>query len=185
MQRNFVKIQTIIVVQNDLNCWDGLKTGIVVGLSLVVLVLLSVIIGKSKRKPKTCSTSKLIISDPVRSDDHDYTTYIKEYTEPLNHAWYDSDSSNQELSTDSSISTDSSFSLIERDKKSISDLFDRGYKIYTAREDYFPESQSKLTLHKGDQVVIKDTLSNELGVGVNLNSTEEGIVLISMLEGLD
>lgn len=172
----------------EFDCWNPFKIGIVVGLVLCVLVILAVLFRKSSKKKK----NNMDISVPVQSNDHDYTNYIKDIGEPLNHVWYDSEDS--PLSTDSVISTDSSFSSeretvisqvrSERDKKSLSDLFNRGFKIYVAKDDYFAEDSSRLTIRKGDQVVIKEVLSDEFGVGVNLNSTDEGIILLSRLDGL-
>jgi hypothetical protein len=184
----------------DFNCWDTLKIGVAVGLVVLVVGLMTISFRFSRKKEE----DQMDISVPVPSNDHDYTTLVKELPEPLNHVWYDSASSENVLSTDSyassessessistasTLSTASSLSLLrtfseERDKKSVSDLFDRGYKIYVAKEDYFSDDSSRLTVHKGDQVVIKEVLSDEFGVGVNLNSTDEGVILLSRLNGL-
>jgi hypothetical protein len=174
----------------DFNCWDPLKIGIFAGLVILALGVLTIFFALSRKKK-----DGMDISIPVPSHDHDYTTLVKDVAEPVNHTWYDSlsddtplstDSSVSHLSTESSISTDTFFKALtdDRDKKSVSDLFDRGYKIYVAKEDYFPNDSSRLTIHKGDQVVIKEVLSDEFGVGVNLNTTDEGVVLMSRLNGL-
>ena len=63
-------------------------------------------------------------------------------------------------------------------------VFDRGYSIYAAKEDYQPDDLLKLAFNKGDQIVVKEYLSEEMGIGVNLNSTEEGEVSLTKLDSL-
>ena len=87
----------------DILCWSGLQIGLTVALSLFVLVCVGAIVAKlSKRHSKK---DELTISNPDKSDDHDYSTFVKDLPDPpTTHTWYDSESaSDPTLSTDSSI----------------------------------------------------------------------------------